>query len=98
MTLGPARITLMPESPETRRRFWTMVCHECHIEEGMTTTPGGDQALRERVAQHNADHADPIAAAERDLAAATAEAAAADSRRIDAINHLIRLRHERASA
>lgn len=43
-------------------------------------------------------HPDPITAAERDLAAATTEATAADSRRIDAINHLIRLRHERASA
>lgn len=98
MTDGPAHIVPMPPSPETRRRFWTMECHVCGIEEGMTTTPGGDQALRERTARHNADHADPLAAAEREYAAAAADAKTADARRIDAINTLIRLRHERASA
>lgn len=41
---------------------------------------------------------DPIAAAERELTEATEAANAADARRITAINHLIRLRHERATA
>ncbi|MGO3887003.1 MAG: hypothetical protein ACTJHU_11970 [Mycetocola sp.] len=48
---GPAYVGIMPASPETSRRLWTMYCRECGIEECMA-----DAKNDERLAQHTEDH------------------------------------------
>lgn len=49
---GPAFIAAMPPSIETSRRWWTMYCHTCGVEEMLAKTPD-DPALLARVREHN---------------------------------------------
>lgn len=49
---GPATIRMMPESPETSQRHWSMYCDECDIEEGMADS-ATERWLVKRVYAHN---------------------------------------------
>lgn len=49
---GPAFIDIMPPSPETSKRWWTMYCRECGIEEGMADS-ADDERLIARLDEHN---------------------------------------------
>lgn len=52
---GPAFIGEMSPSPETSRRWWTMYCRECGIEETMYETPDDPRLIEHRDA-HNREH------------------------------------------
>ncbi len=49
----PAFIGKMPPSPESNRRYWTMYCRVCGIEERLAAGPG-DPTLIAHTEAHNA--------------------------------------------
>lgn len=56
---GPAFIAKMPPSPESNRRYWSMYCRECGIEEMMADS-AGDPRLIARRDNHNANIHAPV--------------------------------------
>lgn len=50
--VAPAFIAAMPPLPETARRWWTMYCRVCGIEEGMAESEN-DPRLIARRDEHN---------------------------------------------
>lgn len=51
---GPAYVGVMPPSPESARRIWTMYCRVCGVEEFMADSPD-DAALLAHRDKHNAE-------------------------------------------
>lgn len=49
---APAFIAVMPPSPETARRWWTMYCRACGIEEGMAESENDPRLIAHRD-EHN---------------------------------------------
>lgn len=49
---GPAYIDIMPPSPETSKRWWSMYCRECGIEEGMADSSDDERLIAQRD-EHN---------------------------------------------
>lgn len=52
---GPAFIAIMPPSPETSKRWYSMYCHECGTEEMMADAPGDARLMAHRE-EHNRRH------------------------------------------
>ena len=56
---GPAFIALMPPSPETSKRWYSMYCRACGIEEMMAETEDDPRLVARRDAHNRERHAEP---------------------------------------
>lgn len=72
---GPAFIAIMPSSPETSKRWYSMYCRECGVEEMMAETADDPRLIERRDAHNRVIHpqGEP---SDADLDAARAEIAA----------------------
>ena len=56
---GPAFIAIMPPSPETSKRWYSMYCRECGVEEMMTDTADDPRMVARRDEHNRKRHSEP---------------------------------------
>lgn len=72
---GPARIEMMPPSPETSAVWYSVYCRDCGIEEGMAHEKDSPMLIGQRN-RHNAEYHPPAPSADREKLIAEAKSKA----------------------